>query len=357
MRRICQRGVFWRLLFLEMLFFPLPWAMAATEQPYIPVVPSKDQAQVQRQQTQPLNNTPMWREVRSGEEHQTQVRGVETGVLVQTQGELWREIRNGPVSLYGGILLVVVFAGITLFHWIHGPIKLHSPPTGRTVPRFSDWDRVIHWSTAISFVILALSGLVLLFGKHVLLPMLGYTLFSWLAILGKNLHNFVGPLFVFCAAAMFVTFVRDNLWKAYDFRWFKNLGGMLGGEHIPSGMFNAGEKVWFWLGLFLLTIVMGATGLILDFPNFEQGRGTMQQANVIHAIAAILYMTLALGHIYMGTIGVEGAYDSMRIRGGTGSVDEVWAKEHHEYWYDDVKAGRTGEKPAAAAGAAQPQRP
>lgn len=343
-------SVFWRLLLVLALL--APGLAGAAQQPY--VTPSNQDAskeQAQRQQVQPYNNAPMWRDVRSEQEHQTQVRGIETGVLVQSGGETWRTVRNGPISLYGGLLLAAIAAVILLFHVMHGSIKVTSPPTGKMIQRFSDWERWVHWSVAITFCILAISGLIILFGKYVLLPIVGYTLFSWLAILSKNLHNFVGPLFIFSALVMFVTYVKDNLWRSYDFRWFKNMGGMLGGEHIPSGKFNAGEKVWFWLGLFVLTIIVAVTGLILDFPNFEQGRAIMQQANVVHAIAAILYMTLALGHIYMGTIGVEGAYDSMRT---SGQVDEAWAKEHHGYWYEDVKAGKTGQKTAAGvAGAGQ----
>lgn len=313
--------------------------------------------QAQRQATQPGNNAPVWRDVRSGDNQYqtTQVRGIETNVLVQTEGEIWRQIRNGPVTVYGGLLLVVIAAIIGLFHWIHGSFKLRGQPTGKLIPRFTDWERLVHWSTAITFVILAISGLIILFGKYVLLPVFGYTLFSWLAILSKNLHNFVGPLFVFCALVMVATFIKDNLWQVYDFRWFKNMGGMLGGEHMASGKFNAGEKVWFWAGLLLLTLVVGATGFILDFPNFSQGRGIMQQMNVIHAIAAVLYTAVALGHIYMGSIGVEGAYESMRIRGGTGMVDETWAKEHHEHWYNEVKANQgsaPGTAPSTAAASA-----
>ena len=307
--------------------------------------------QAERQDTQPLNNAPFWRDVRGGDNpyQTTQVRGIETNILVQTEGEIWRQIRNGPVTIYGGWLLVVIAAIIGLFHWIRGPIKLHEKPTGGKIKRFTDWERSVHWATAISFVILAVSGVIILFGKYVVLPMFGYTVFSWLAILSKNLHNFVGPLFLFCVLVMFVTFVKDNLWKSYDFKWFKNAGGMLGGEHIPSGKFNAGEKAWFWIGVLLLSIVVGATGLVMDFPNFGQGRGTMQLVNVVHAVAAVIYVAVALGHIYMGTVGVEGAYDSMRIRGGDGSVDEAWAKEHHEYWYNEQKSGR------AAGSTASPQ--
>src|SRR5688572_7451842 len=158
---------------------------------------------------------------------------------------------------------------------------------------------------------------------------------SWLAIVAKNLHNFVGPLFVFCTLVMFVTFVRDNAWRMIDWAWIRKGGGLATGDHIPSGRFNAGEKAWFWFGVTLLGIVVGASGLILDFPNFDQTRSLMQQANVVHAIAAVLYMAISLGHIYLGTIGMNGAYEAMRH----GVVDETWAREHHEIWYEEVKAG------------------
>ena len=132
--------------------------------------------QAERQVTQPLNNAPFWRDVRGGDNpyQTTQVRGIETNILVQTEGEIWRQIRNGPVTIYGGWLLVVIAAIIGLFHWIRGPIKLHEKPTGRKLKRFTDWERSVHWATAISFVILAVSGVIILFGKYVVLPMFGY---------------------------------------------------------------------------------------------------------------------------------------------------------------------------------------
>jgi formate dehydrogenase subunit gamma len=328
-----------RLLFLSCLLLLAPSSSAADT--------DAARQQAQRQQDQPYNNAPVWREVRKGENaYQTsQVRGLESTVLVQSQGEIWRRIRNGPVTVYGGWLFVLAFFGALLFYWWRGPIKLKGQRTGRMIERFTSFERVLHWTTAISFSILALSGIVLLFGKYVLLPLFGYTLFSWLAILSKTLHNFVGPLFVVCTLIMAVTFIGNNIPRAYDWAWIKTFGGMVSGKHVPSGKANAGQKLWFWGAVIGLGIVVGATGLILDFPNFLQGRQTMQQANVIHAIAAVLYMTISLGHIYLGTIGMEGAYDAMRH----GYVDETWAKEHHEYWYNDVKgqAGAAGGHPSA----------
>ena len=300
------------------------------------------EAQQQRQVTQPLNNAPVWRDVRGGENpyQTTQVRGIETNVLIQSQGETWRQIHNGPLPLYGGLLLLVMLLLIFGYYKWKGPLRVHEKPTGRLIERFSDWERLVHWTTAISFVILAISGAIMMFGKYVILPLFGYTLFSWLAIIGKNLHNFVGPLFIFCILAMFVTYVRDNVWRLADFTWLAKAGGLLSGEHLPTGRFNAGEKVWFWFGVTLLGIVSGASGLVLDFPNFEQVRAVMQQANVVHAISAVFFIAMALAHIYIGTIGAEAAYESMRH----GVVDEAWAKEHHETWYEEVKAGKSRQR-------------
>jgi formate dehydrogenase subunit gamma len=329
-------------------------AAAQVQQPFIPNPPTQgDSAQVDRQQTQPLNNAPVWRDVRSGQVHITQVRGVDTGVLIQPAGETWRALREGPITLYGGILLIAVAVLLGLFYALRGPIRVHGPVTGRMILRFTPWDRIIHWSVAITWLILALSGLLMLFGKHVLLPIVGYTLFSWLAVLAKNLHNFVGPLFLVSAVTMFFSYVSRNIPQAYDLKWWANIGRFMRGEHVPSGFFNGGEKLIFWLGLFLFSLIVGISGLILNFPNFDQARSIMQGAHLFHSITAILFMALMMGHIYLGTVGVEGAYHGMRYEG---LVDEAWAKEHHEYWYDDVKAGKaTHGAPVPAGAGGMPQ--
>ena len=306
-------------------------------------------AQVEQQKAQPLNNEPVWKEVRSGIPMYTSLPGRETNVLIQSSGQTWRALRNGQLSVWGGWVLLAVVLAIALYYWRKGSIPLQGAPTGRKVLRFSTAERIIHWATAIAFVVLAVAGLVILFGKNLLLPIIGYTLFSWLAILAKNLHNFVGPVFVVCTFLMFFAFVKDNVWQKGDGVWSRKAGGLVTGGHVPSHRFNFGEKTWFWFGVVFLGIVVGASGLVLNFPNFDQTRATMQIANVIHLTATVIFMCLALGHIYMGTIGVAGAYDSMR----TGYVDETWAKEHHEYWYNDIKSGKAGARGDAAAPAMQ----
>jgi formate dehydrogenase subunit gamma len=323
-------------------------AAAQMQQPFVPNPPTKgNTAQVERQQSQPLNNAPVWREVRSGELAITQQRGVDTGVLIQPAGETWRAVRQGPITLYGGILLIAVPVLIGLFYAWKGPMRVHGQLSGRMLLRLTPWDRIIHWSVAISWLILAVSGLVMLFGKHVLLPVVGYTLFSWLAILGKNLHNFVGPLFLASAIAMFFTYVSRNIPRGYDMEWLAKFGGLFSGKEVPSGFFNAGEKVVFWVGLTLFGLVVSLSGLVLNFPNFDQGRAIMQNAHLIHSITAVLFMAMMMGHIYMGTLGVEGAYQVMRQ---DGLVDEQWAREHHEHWYNEVKAGTASHGAPAAAG-------
>jgi formate dehydrogenase subunit gamma len=327
-----------------------------------PAQPAADDTQAKRQVVQPGNNAPVWREVRSGEANYTSIKGPETGVLVQPQakffgqdtmstaGEAWRKYRNGPITFYGGWLVVLAAVAIGAFYLWKGPIKLHEPPSGRLMLRFTTLERWAHWSVAISFCVLGISGLVMLFGKHVLLPVIGYTLFAWLTMLMKNLHNFIGPLFLISIVLFAVIYVRYNFPSAGDLRWLLSLGGMGSDHQVPSGRFNAGEKGWFWLSVVVLGTVMSVTGLIMLFPNFEQVRATMQQANIVHGIGGVLFIAMSFAHIYMGTIGTEGAYQGMR----TGYVDEEWAKEHHELWYDDVKSGkaRGGDKPAPAA---QPQ--
>ncbi|MGQ0578966.1 MAG: formate dehydrogenase subunit gamma [Betaproteobacteria bacterium] len=308
---------------------------------------AENETQVQRQQKQPLNNAPTWRDVRSGESHTTQVRGRETGVLIQAGGETWRQIRNGPVTLVFGMLLILVPVLIGWFYRYSGPMKLHGKPSGRMIERFNKWERIVHWFTAVSFVVLAVTGVLMLFGKYFLLPVIGYYAFSWFGAVSKNLHNFVGPLFIFCVACIFVTFLRDNIFRGIDLQWLLKMPQVLTGKaHVASGRFNAAEKGWFWGGVALLGLIVSASGLVLDFPNFDQTRQTMQIANIVHGVGALLFVLASFGHIYMGTIGTEGAYQAMK----TGMVDETWAREHHELWYQEVKAGKRGRGDARRAG-------
>ena len=176
------------------------------------------------------------------------------------------------------------------------------------------------------------------FGKFILLPVMGGTLFGWLTYALKNAHNFAGPLFAVSLLVVIFTFVRDNLPRKEDLTWLARAGGMFGGAEVPSHRFNAGEKVLFWAGVFFLGVIVVGSGLVLNqlVPGMAYLRSDMQVANMVHGIASLLMMAMFIGHIYMGTVGMKGAYSAMR----TGYVDEAWAREHHELWADDVRAGK-----------------
>jgi len=311
-----------------------------------------DQNNGDRSKVQPGNNAPMWRQVGAGVTGYSSLpasEAPEAGNLIQpfvqypgskltTAGEAWRQVRNNWIIPYGGSLLLIVALAIALFYYGKGTMKLHGTETGRKIERFTPLERAAHWTNAIAFVLLAVSGVVIAFGKYFILPVIGTALFGWLTYALKNIHNFAGPLFAVSLIIVFVTFLKDNFPSKEDITWMLKGGGMFSGHEVPSHRFNAGEKVVFWFGVLGLGVIVVGSGLVLDklIPGLIYERSTMQIANMIHGVATVLMMAMFMGHIYMGTIGMQGAYSAMR----EGYVDETWAKEHHELWYNDIKAGK-----------------
>ena len=317
----------------------------------------------ERAQVQPGNNAPMWRQVGAGATGYSSLPTPEAGNLIQpfvqypgsrltNAGEAWRQVRNNWIIPYGAAVLLIVLGAIAVFYWRKGSLPLHGAETGRKIERFTPLERSAHWANAIAFCILAVSGLVMAFGKFVILPVVGATLFGWLTFALKNAHNFAGPVFAVSLVVVIITFARDNLPRAEDLRWLVHGGGLFGGKEIASHRFNAGEKVLFWAGVFLLGLVVVGSGLVLDklLPSLVYERGTMQIAHMVHAVATVLMLAMFIGHIYMGTIGMQGAYQAMR----TGYVDETWAKEHHELWLDDIQNGKIPAQRSAPPATAQP---
>jgi formate dehydrogenase subunit gamma len=312
----------------------------------------KDQTNAERGQVQPGNNAPMWRAVGQGVTGFTSLpksEAPEAGNLIQpfvqypgsrlaSAGESWRQVRNNIIIPYGAALLLIAVGAMALFYFSKGTIELHGQETGRKIERFTPFERSAHWANAIAFVTLAVSGVVMAYGKFFLLPVIGATLFGWLTYALKNVHNFAGPLFAVSLVVVFVTFLKDNMPSKDDLVWVLKGGGLFSNTEVPSHRFNAGEKVVFWGGVLFLGAVVVASGLVLDklIPGLIYERSTMQIANMIHGVATLFMMAMFIGHIYMGTIGMRGAYKAMR----EGYVDETWAKEHHQLWYDDVKAGK-----------------
>lgn len=351
---------------------PAPAPAAAKNGPpagfVAPAEPKADENNAERAKTQPGNNAPVWRAVRESGTTPgfTTLPAPEAGVLIQpfvqypgskftTAGEAWRQVRNQWLIPYGGSLLLIVVGAITLFYWRKGPLGGHEVDTGRKIERFTPFERSAHWANAIAFVLLALSGIVIAFGKFFLLPVLGPTLFGWLSYALKNIHNFVGPLFAVSLVIVFITFVRDNLPSKGDWMWLRRAGGLFGDKEVPSHRFNAGEKLVFWGGVMALGVAVVGSGLVLDnlIPGWGDTRGEMQVAHLVHAAATVLMMAMFAGHIYIGSIGMKGAYGAMR----TGYVDEAWAQAHHEWWYEDVKAGKIPAQRSAPAAATPISRP
>jgi formate dehydrogenase subunit gamma len=322
----------------------------------------------ERNRVQPGNNAPMWRGVVSGQAGTTSLppsEAPEAGVLIQgpvhypgsrttTAGEAWRQVRNDWIIPYGGALFAIFLGALAIFYFARGPIGHSDNPAGlAAIERFTPFERSAHWANAIAFVCLAISGLVMAFGRFLLLPIMGGALYGWLAYLLKNLHNFMGPLFTVSLVIVFFTFVRDNFPQRGDLRWLLRAGGAFSrsGDEPPSFRFNAGEKVIFWVGVLALGVVSVGSGWVMDklVPNMVYERGTMQVAHMIHAVAGVLIMCVFAIHIYIGTIGMRGAYRAMR----SGWVDESWAREHHAYWYDEIAAGRIPAQRSSDAAAPQ----
>jgi len=316
-----------------------------------PAEPKPDESNAQRNKSQPGNNAPFWRGVKESgtQEGFTTLPGAEKGMLIQanagylgqrptTAGEAWRNVRNDIIIPYGAALIGIMLLAIGLFYWRRGTLGGHHADTGRKIERFTPFERAAHWTNAIAFTVLAVSGLVMAFGKFILLPVIGGTLFGWLTYALKTAHNFAGPLFAVSLIVVIGTFIKDNFPRSDDLTWLKKGGGLFGGDDVPSHRFNAGEKGLFWVGVFVLGLVVVVSGLFLDklVPGFVYTRGEMQIAHMIHAAAAVVMMTAFLGHIYMGTLGMKGAFSAMR----TGYVDEAWAREHHGLWHDDIRAGK-----------------
>lgn len=276
----------------------------------------------------------LWREVRQRDGEvsgRTQASGPDAGTLISIRGEEWRQLRTEKIIPYSGYLLAGILAILVLFRLIRGQLKIHAGRSGMRILRFTYSQRVVHWVAGITFVILGITGVVLLLGRTLLIPLMGNSAFGVIASLSKTVHDYIGPVFVISLVFLFLYYVKDNIFKLRDIQWFVKGGGMFGG-HAHAGRFNAGEKTWFWLAI-LLGIVVSITGLLLDFPIFGLDRETMELSLVIHGIAAIIVFGISFGHMYLATFGMEGALESMT----TGYCDANWAKEHHDDWYEEVK--------------------
>ena len=269
-------------------------------------------------------------------QHFKTIRGVGTipdtksYTLMQPAGRDWRHFHEVTLRWIGGIAILGMLAVLVVFYLSRGMVRIESGRSGRAIVRFNAFERFVHWMTAGCFVILALSGLNITFGRPLLLPMMQPESFTAFSEWAKYAHNYLSFPFTLGVVLIFLMWLGGNLPTRVDMEWLKRGGGMIGHDHPPAYRFNAGQKLVYWI------VVLGGgaaavSGYVLIFPFYGTTIETMQQAEMVHSIVAMLFIAVMLGHIYIGTIGMEGAFEAM----GSGTVDLNWAKEHHSLWLEE----------------------
>ncbi len=278
------------------------------------------------------SDSDIWRTIRGGAPRDPAVIFAPTaeGALMTTTGQQWRVLRENVLRKYLGWAPVAVIGLLALVYLVRGPMRIKGGRSGKTLPRFTLTARVGHWFMAVVFILLAISGLIILLGRVAIAPYLGKEVNSVLTSAALQGHNLFGPLFILALVWMFFAFVKGNFFHPHDIKWMLRAGGLFG-HHVSSRKFNFGEKSWFWM-VILVGIVMSATGILLLFPWLSDDLRLHQLSTILHVLGGVLLLSVAIGHIYVGTIGMEGSIDSML----KGEVDENWAKEHHDIWYEQM---------------------
>lgn len=278
-------------------------------------------------------------------EGRTSIPDPQSDVLVQPAGKAWRDFHNVTLAWVGGIAVGGMLLILVAFYFGRGRITIEAGMSGRTIQRFNLLERANHWMVASSFIVLGLTGLNLTFGRHLLLPIVGPETFTALALWGKILHNYLAFPFTLGIVVMLLIWVKDNIPNGRDIDWFKQGGGLIGKGHPKAGRFNAGQKMVFWITT-LGGAAVAVSGYLLIFPFWgELGVAEMQLAHIVHSIISVLMIAAMIAHIYIGSVGMEGAFDAM----GSGEVDVNWAKEHHGLWVEQQRAKGLAEPTRGAA--------
>ena len=264
-------------------------------------------------------------------------------VIEQPAGRDWRHFHEVTLRWIGGIAILGILAVLIIFYLWRGMVRIESGRSGRKIVRFNVFERFVHWMTATCFIILAVSGLNITFGRPLLLPLMSPEAFTAWSEWAKYAHNYLSFPFTLGVILIFFMWIAGNIPNRVDVEWFKRGGGIVGHDHPSAYRFNGGQKMIYWI------VVLGGTavavsGYVLMFPFYGTAIQNMQAAEIVHGIVAMLFVAAMIGHIYIGTIGMEGAFEAM----GTGTVDLNWAKEHHDLWLEEGKArtGRTSVKGA-----------
>ena len=268
--------------------------------------------------------------------------------IEQPAGRDWRHFHEVTLRWIGGIVILGILAVLIIFYLWRGMVRIESGRSGRTIVRFGAFERFAHWMTATCFIILAISGLNITFGRPLLLPLMSPEAFTAWSEWAKYAHNYLSFPFTIGVILIFFMWIAGNIPNRVDVEWFRRGGGIVGHDHPPAYRFNGGQKMVYWI-VVLGGSAVAVSGYVLMFPFYGTGIQNMQAAEIVHGIVAMLFVAAMLGHIYIGTIGMEGAFEAM----GTGTVDLNWAKEHHSLWLEEEKAradaGAARRKPFATA--------
>ena len=296
-----------------------------------------------QQQKQPNEVNPMAQSVKEREllkelnkiQGRSSLPDARSGVLEQP-GRDWRQFHQVTLRWVAAISILGMLAVLILFYLIRGMVRIENGRSGRTLVRFNAFERFVHWMTASCFIVLALSGLNITFGRELLTPLFGPEMFATWSQWAKYAHNYLSFPFTLGVVLMFLMWIAWNIPSGTDIRWIKEGGGIVGNSHPPARRFNAGQKAIYWI-VVLGGAAAAVTGYLLMFPFYATDVSGMQLAQMVHGIVGVVFIAIMLAHIYIGTVGMQGAFEAM----GKGEVDVNWAQQHHSLWLEkEAQKGR-----------------
>ena len=306
-----------------------------------------------QQQKQPSEVNPMAQSVKEREllkelnkiQGRSSLPDARTRVLEQPAGRDWRQFHQVTLRWVAAIAILGMLAVLILFYLIRGMVRIENGRSGRTLVRFNAFERFVHWMTASCFIVLALSGLNITFGRELLTPLFGPEMFATWSQWAKYAHNYLSFPFTLGVVLMFLMWIAWNIPTGTDVRWIREGGGIVGKNHPPARRFNAGQKAIYWV-VVLGGAAAAVTGYLLMFPFYATDVSGMQLAQMVHGIVGAVFIAIMLAHIYIGTIGMQGAFEAM----GKGEVDVNWAQQHHSLWLEkEIRKGRVSDGRVAPA--------
>jgi len=319
-----------RLALSALLVLPLLATAPALAQ--APAQPANAQAQAQPANAQEVQ---LFQQLQGNVAGRVTIPDQKAALLIQPEGKAWRDFWREDAKLVAGVAILGILAVLGIFYATRGRIRIEGGASGRTITRFTSLERFAHWLTAGTFIVLGLTGLNIALGRELVLPLIGPEAFTALTQAGKYAHNYLAFPFMLGVVLMFLLWVKDNIPGKVDMDWLMAGGGLIGKGHAHARKFNGGQKIIFWATVGG-GVALSVTGLMLMFPFQLAGMGGQHLAHMVHALIGVLLIAVILAHIYIGSLGMEGAFAAM----GSGEVDLNWARAHHDLWVQEMMGGR-----------------